>query len=672
MHFNARSKKYSYNYIIIYRYKYIQDTVLSIIVIIVRQDNILCMSLPKPINSKQTRRESIAKLTRSPLSPSPLGSPSSRIHSIPNSYNGAFLKGYLDEALDIQSSGEERHDEDLERGSTDFSLGMDDPRVLEQLSKHLPTNTLRSEGGDITRDLFKITQEPREGPRRSRSWSSDRERRGSAASSLNVPGGFRRDFVLSKQEAIRTKTPNFVTRNFVEFLSMYGHFAGEDLEDDDGIFCHYKPMVPDHIKYDENVPLLPGNPSLVNRNGTATDSKAYFLLLKAFVGTGVLFLPRAFSNGGLIFSIVVLIFFGILSYWCYLILIYAKLAAKVSSFGELGLRLYGNWLQRLIIFSIITSQIGFVAAYVVFTSENLRAFVSNVTLYDISDLNIVWFTLFQVIILLPLSLLRDITKLSLLSVVANLFIFLGLVTILFYILQEWLYTNGGSLGKGIEFYFNKSEFSLFIGVSIFAFEGIGLIIPIQESMIYPNHFPKVLFQVIATISIIFVCMGTVGYLAFGQDVQTVIILNLPQDSPMIIMTQLLYSLAILLSTPLQLFPAIKLLENKIFVRKTGKGSLKIKWAKNMFRFAFVAFVAVVAYFGGQNLDKFISFVGCFACVPMVYMYPPILHLKSCCKIHSGLSDWEVRKRYWLAMLDHVLVIIGGIAMVYTTYCVLVT
>jgi proton-coupled amino acid transporter len=635
------------------------------------------MSLPQIIYPNKTRRESIAKLTRSPLSSSPLlaNSPSSRIHSVANSYNGAFLKsGNLEEALDIQSSNElEIPEEEFhERGSADFSIGMDDPRNIELLSKHLPTNTLRSEGGDITRELFKISQDPRESPRRSRSWSSDRERRGSTASSLNVPGGFRRDFVLSKHDSIRTKTPNFVTRNFVEFLSMYGHFAGEDLEDDDDIFCHYKSVTPDQIKYlDEQVPLLPSNPSLINRNGTATDSKAYFLLLKAFVGTGVLFLPRAFSNGGLVFSIVVLLLFGFLSYWCYLILIYSKVATKVSSFGELGLRLYGNWLQRLILSSIIISQIGFVAAYIVFTSENLRAFVSNVTQYEIEDLNIMWFTLFQVIILLPLSLLRDLTKLSLLSVIANLFIFLGLATIIYFILQEWLYTNHGVLGEGIEFFFNKSDFSLFIGVSIFAFEGIGLIIPIQETMIYPNHFPKVLFQVIATISIIFICMGTVGYLAFGKDVKTVIILNLPQDSPMIIMTQLLYSIAILLSTPLQLFPAIKLLENKIFPKKTGKGSLTVKWSKNIFRFAFVVFVAVVAYFGGQNLDKFISFVGCFACVPMVYMYPPILHLKSCCNLHSGLSEKEARKRYWLGILDYVLVVIGGVAMVYTTYCVLV-
>ena len=64
-------------------------------------------------------------------------------------------------------------------------------------------------------------------------------------------------------------------------------------------------------------------------------------------------------------------------------------------------------------------------------------------------------------------------------------------------------------------------------------------------------------------------------------------------------------------------------------------------AKNLFRTLFVVFIAYIAYIGGQNLDKFVSFVGCFACIPLVYMYPPILHLKSCCKIHSGLLE---RKR----------------------------
>lgn len=661
------------------------------------------MSGPRKIQElagSSSRRLSIAKLARSPISESPITSPSIRngIHSHSFTSNSPFLKedpsrNYNEciESSSSKSSSKYNGSEVFHSGNevadiptlngveTDFSTGMDDPKIIKQVHRHLKdekVNALQMEGGDITRDLYKIAdQEYRpKAPKRSRSLSSselENRRRGSTASSLNVPGGFRRQFIMNN--TLRTRNPNFLTKNFVEFLSIYGHFAGEDLEDqNDLIACHYKAHIPNFDdSIDEESLLLPNQESVkINAKGTATDKKAYFLLLKAFIGTGVLFLPKAFSNGGLMFSSLVLAFFGLLSFWCYLILIHAKLATKVSSFGDIGLKLYGKWLQQLILTSIIISQIGFVAAYIVFTSENLKAFVGSVTSINTSDIHIMYFILIQLIIFLPLSLIRDITKLSLLALLANIFILIGLVTILYYSFYELLFLNHGAFGKDIEFFFNKESFSLFIGVSIFAFEGIGLIIPIQESMIYPNNFPRVLFLVIATISTIFIGIGCLGYLTFGKYVKTVIILNLPQDSPFVIMVQLLYAFAILLSTPLQLFPAIRLIELKLFT-KTGKYSLRVKWLKNFFRFGFVLLTAVVALVGGQNLDRFVSFVGCFACIPLVYMYPPILHLKSCCKYSDTFNQAENRKRFWLGCLDCILVVIGGVAMIYTTYQIVV-
>lgn len=603
------------------------------------------MSLPRAIDTPRAivtpRRQSIAKLTRTPLSASPI---SLTRASVANLFNAAFLR-------------DDSPHSDASRDSSVPDLDQLDPRLLELVARHLKDEPqLALEGADITRDLYKLNDSLRPQPKRSRSWSLDTELRRESAGSLNVPGGFRRQFVLSHKT-----TPNLLTRNFVEFLSIYGHFAGENLEDDDAIACHYAPFHP----YEEETPLI----GHVNPAGTATDSKAYFLLLKAFVGTGVLFLPKAFSSGGLVFSAVTLFIFGLLSFWCYLILVYAKMAVKVSSFAEIGLRCYGPWLQQLILFSIVLSQVGFVAAYIVFTGENLRAFVGNVTSYNTADMDIFWFILLQTCVLAPLCLIRDITKLSLLALLANVFIFFGLITILTYTVSEFS-ANKFQPGEGIYFWFNKSEFSMFIGVAIFAFEGIGLIIPIQESMIYPNNFPKVLFKVIMTISLIFIFIGAIGYITFGLSIQTVILLNLPQNSPLVIMVQLFYAFAILLSTPIQIFPAVRLIELRIFPFKSGRNSSSVKWQKNMMRFTFVLATATIALYGGQNLDKFVSFVGCFACIPLVYMYPPMLHLKTCCDYENARTVTERRKKYWLAMLDYFLVLIGGIALLYTTLDIL--
>lgn len=626
------------------------------------------MSKPREITG---RRDSIAKLTRSLFS-SKQNSP--RSASVSNLYqrnavfmnqNGTPILSSSEHAL--EDSGSEVHQPD--HGEPDLALGITDPKVLENVAKHLKTSErqgLASEGGDITRAIYKLNSENKPALKRSKSDTlfEARSRRGSCASSLNVPGGFRRQFVFAN----RKRTPNFVTRNFVEFLSIYGHFAGEDLEDDDDVACHYEPYLP----FGEDTPLLPDD---INPNGTASDKKAYFLLLKAFVGTGVLFLPKAFSSGGLLFSALTLFFFGMLSFWCYHILVQSKIVAKVTGFAEIGLKTYGVTLQKLILFLIIISQVGFVAAYIVFTAENLRAFLVNTTSYKTEDLDIFWFVLIQAIILAPICLIRDITRLSLSALVANVFIFAGLVTIMYYTIRQFA-ENNFVPGEGVHYFFNKSESSLFIGVAIFAFEGIGLIIPIQESMIYPKHFPKVLFSVILTISSILVFIGSIGYLTYGKNIHTVILLNLPQESPTVIMTQVLYACAILLSTPIQIFPAVRLIELRCFLpHRTGKNSKRVKWQKNLLRILFVFFTATVALYGGKNLDKFVSFVGCFACIPLVYMYPPMLHLKTCCEQECDdcfifKPDPDANKKKWLARLDYALILLGAFAMVYTTYDIL--
>lgn len=626
------------------------------------------MSRPREI--QKLRRESIAKLTRSPLAHSPHISPSPR--SRPSLYitNGAFLNRDDGSSTDSKTADDELPPPAAPADSSDpnFAAGMANPRLVELIAKHLKTddNALALEGADITRDIYKLSQENLARPKRSRSWSladfASASRRGSAASSLNVPGGFRRQFIVA--HATKRK-PNLLTRNFVEFLSVYGHFAGENLEDEDAVACHYEPYNPYGL--DEDAPLLPASANY-NPNGTATDTKAYFLLLKAFVGTGVLFLPKAFSSGGLGFSALTLFVFGLLSYWCYLILVYAKIKVKVSSFGEIGLICYGPWLQHLILSSIVLSQVGFVAAYIVFTAENLRAFVVNISSFKTAELDIFWFILLQACVLTPLTMIRDITKLSFLALLANIFIFLGLITILYYTLAEYI-GNSFQPGSGIHYFFNQSEFSLFIGVAIFAFEGIGLIIPIQESMIYPNNFPKVLLQVLMTISTIFIFIGAIGYITFGEHIDTVILLNLPQTSPFVIMIQLLYALAILLSTPIQIFPAVRLIELKLFSpRESGRNSSIVKWQKNLLRLVFVLLTATIALYGGQNLDRFVSFVGCFACIPLVYMYPPMLHLKTCCDYKNATKDRN--SKFWLAMSNYFLIALGGLALVYTTYDIL--
>ncbi|GAA6021997.1 hypothetical protein JCM10207_002401 [Rhodosporidiobolus poonsookiae] len=536
---------------------------------------------------------------------------------------------------------------------------------------------------------------------------------GFSTAEMLQPGGFRRDFVFRRM-AERGETPasgaasdqssevnasgyslppttRRPTRSFIDFLSLYGHFGGEDLEeieeeDEDSLDDEEAGVEGDGIAavptYDgqhgrrklpgegergpggatERTPLVRSRSTARDirgaskkrtsmakgEQGDATVTQAVMMLLKSFVGTGVLFLGKAFYNGGILFSVVVLCLIAMISLYSFLLLVQTRLVVH-GSFGDIGGILYGKYMRWAILGSIVLSQIGFVAAYTIFVAENLQAFFLAVSKCH-TWISIPYLILAQLVILLPLAMVRNIQKLSATALIADAFILFGLI----YIFSNEISTLAHH-GIADVALFNPKDFPLLIGTAVFAFEGIGLIIPITESMKEPHKFPRVLTGVMIGVMILFAGGGTLGYLTFGSKIQTVVFVNLPQDDKFVNASQFLYSIAILLSTPLQLFPAVRIMENGLFApQKSGKHSVKVKWEKNAFRTLAVFACAMIAWLGANDLDKFVSLIGSLACVPLGLVYPAMLHYKAC-----------ARNRRQKA-LDIALMIFGVVCTIYTT------
>lgn len=170
----------------------------------------------------------------------------------------------------------------------------------------MTTSVHQLPGGAITYDVYKWTDDQEmEQCKRQRSQSVHLPRPslvGPALARLKDPGGFRRHFVVDKAARQGKEPPYWMTRTFVDFLALYGHFGGEDLsddddDDDDGDDGGEAALLEDgfmtglrHRRYggtddDETLPLIRRAQENAVR-GTATPSKAVFLLLKSFVGTG--------------------------------------------------------------------------------------------------------------------------------------------------------------------------------------------------------------------------------------------------------------------------------------------------------------------------------------------------------------------------------------------------
>ena len=450
-----------------------------------------------------------------------------------------------------------------------------------------------------------------------------------------------------------------VTKNFVAFLELYGNFAGEDLEESDDEDESDTEGLSHGIEGGtqedgERRPLLGDRGrrmSKVRPQGDASNVQSFFTLLKAFVGTGIMFLPKAFKNGGMLFSAITLIVVSLVTCFCFHLLLACR-ARYGGGYGDFGETIAGPRMRKLVLASITISQLGFVCAGIIFVAENLSSFLEAVTPDRAGTISPILLITIQILSLIPFSFIRNISKLGPAALIADVCILIGLVYIYYYDIHT-LSTVLHGFNPTIRL-FNPRDFTLTIGSAIFTFEGIGLILPIQSSMRHPQHFNFLLYTVMLLITVIFTSVGVLCYGTFGDRTNTEIITNFPQTSKLVNAIQFLYAFAVLIGAPVQLFPAIRIIESQLFGHRSGKQSTATKWKKNALRTSLVLLVGVISAIGASDLDKFVALIGSFACVPLVYIYPAFLHWRG------------VARTTWERAADLGMMGVGGLACVYTT------
>ncbi|PGH02426.1 hypothetical protein AJ80_08844 [Polytolypa hystricis UAMH7299] len=525
-------------------------------------------------------------------------------------------------------------------------------------------SSLKLQGGDIHRDLFRIEarQKFTKLAQRSASFSVPADSAAASGSgnavvagvepvpNPNEPGGFRRNFIERHHKLSIVTAP--VANSFVDFLDIYGYrFAGEDLASSEEGEEEGEEEEEGGEQAAERTPLLPRRKvPRVTRPGDASNVKSFFTLMKAFMGTGILFLPKAFSNGGMLFSSIALVTIAAFTSVCFHLLLQCRRAVG-GGYGDIGEHIGGSHFRTLILVSITISQLGFVCAGLIFTAENMYSFFKAVTAEGSRILATKGLIALQLVILTPLAFVRNISKLGPAALLADICILIGIGYI-------YAYDISALASRGLDptvRLFNSRSFPLTIGASIFTFEGIGLILPIQASMKRPDQFDRLLYIVMALLTVLFTAVGALSYGTFGSKTKTEIISNFPQTDKFVNAVQFLYSLAILVGTPVQLFPALRIMEGKLFGSLSGKHNPRVKWRKNVSRIVTLLCCGLIAAVGAGNLDKFVALIGSFACVPLVYIYPAYLHWKA------------VATSSWVKAGDILMMAAGLVCMVYTTF-----
>jgi len=377
--------------------------------------------------------------------------------------------------------------------------------------------------------------------------------------------------------------------------------------------------------------------------------QASFALFKALVGPGLLFLPSAVKNAGLISAIIISAVVGVVSTWCMLLMldvtrVMRSRGLRVTSLGDVGAEALGPRGRGLINAVVVTTQMGVCTAYCVFIAENLQAFLFEVhggmvgtakeakegLACDLSGFvaeeELVYYIIAVAIpCLIPFTWVRQLKFFSGTNFVANMII---LSSVLYMLVTYAMQLGDGEWGPYIQLA-EPMGTMVYFGTAMYAFEGVSMLLPIQQCMAEPDKLPMVVTWTMGATCLLQVVSAAAAYLLYGKETQSIVTINLIKGSPLggslvIEVVQLAWILEVLFTFPLQLFPAAIIVEHTVGLRGRASGR---KWTKNMIRVGLVLLVMGISLGGYRSVDNMVSLIGALGMVPLAIVFPAFFHYR---------------------------------------------
>ncbi|XP_038216222.1 proton-coupled amino acid transporter-like protein pathetic [Zerene cesonia] len=314
-------------------------------------------------------------------------------------------------------------------------------------------------------------------------------------------------------------------------------------------------------------------------------------LLKASLGTGILAMPKAFKAAGLISGIFFTVLVAVVCTHCSYVLIkcahvlYIKTKKPSMSFPEVAEaslmhgpewgKKWANSFRIFIVVCLFMTYFGTCSVYTVIIAKNIVQVIPP-SMVDQSDDGVI--RVIILILLVPLILMvwiKNLKYLAPVSMLANFFMGLGLgITFYFLVGTGELNFDNVSMIKA------PWEWPEFFSLTIFAMEAIGVVMPLENSMKTPKSmlgFCGVLNKGMSGVTLVYILLGFLGYLRFGENVQDSITLNLEPhpDDPQVygVLAQVVkvsIAVAVYCTFGLQFFVCIEIMWNSIKEKFTNR------------------------------------------------------------------------------------------------------
>uniref|UniRef100_A0A8D8V943 Proton-coupled amino acid transporter 4 n=3 Tax=Cacopsylla melanoneura TaxID=428564 RepID=A0A8D8V943_9HEMI len=384
-----------------------------------------------------------------------------------------------------------------------------------------------------------------------------------------------------------------------------------------------------------------------------SDMETLIHLLKGSLGTGILAMPLAFKKAGLSFGLVATCIIGVICTYCIHILVkcahilcrrmkiptlgFADVAEVAFLAGPPSFQRFSNTARGVVNTFLVIDLIGCCCVYIVFVSRNMKDVVDQ---YLSSPLDLQWYMLGLLPFLICMNLIRNLKYLAPFSMIANLLVGASITICFWYIFQDLPSMDTRENFSTFE------ELPLFFGTAIFALEGIGVVMPLENNMKKPNHFtgcPSVLTFGMGMVVSLYCAVGFFGFLKYGDDTEGSITLNLCKSDLLAQSVKLMIAVAIFLTYALQFYVPMEIIWKNVKHRFTAHPTV----SEYVIRISLVVFTVVVAM-SIPNLGPFISLVGAICLSTLGLMFPSVIELIVCWDTPGlGTLNWILWKNLFI-------------------------
>ncbi|EAT44709.1 AAEL003956-PA [Aedes aegypti] len=387
-------------------------------------------------------------------------------------------------------------------------------------------------------------------------------------------------------------------------------------------------------------------------------------MVKGSLGTGILAMPFAFKTGGLVFGILGTMLVALIYAHCVHLLVgtsqkackrsripvlgFAETAENVFANGPFRLRKFAGFAKAYIDYMLLVISYFSVCVYLVFISTTLRDVIN----YELQiDWSIRIYILLTTCVVAFITQVRELKYLVPFSLLANSSIIVVFIITLFYIFKEPVAISNR------KFWPELSNLPSFFGTAVYAIEGIGIVLPVENKMKQPQHFLQtfgVANFAICFITILYNIVGFFGYATYGEGTKGSVTLNLPNDELLAKSTQLLAAVAILLTLGLYYYVPMEILWKKI--------GHKIPERRHNLAQVGIRLGIVVAMMGlaltVPQLEPFIGFVGSIGSATLALLTPIVLDTVYRWPTGYGWMRWRLLKNILLGAFGLFILAVG--------------